>query len=257
MGFRHFTTLLLTATIAGCGGIRNTRSENTISGVQQSPDADRVANTAAERIRFRESFIASHTIYSACKNLPYIATTLEGKYLFSKTGHLGDEPGDWEALEEGGIAEYKGTYIKLTERNNVPIIASSNFNLKLTEGLPQQSSIHFCAIIADSTSTIELAEQWLQGSDSLNAITARNLLRSQASINQPVLLSWTVRPSGQTDARASTTADVNIEPGYRADAGEYMSEKGLHKIWPACRDIFNATPESSCSAPLSIEIGSS
>lgn len=258
MGFRYFTPLLLTATIAGCGVISDRNSQNRIKGAPPSEGGDQVANEAGEIIRFRESFIASHTIYSTCKNLPYIAVTHEGKYFFSKAGHLGDQEEDWEALEEEAIAEHKGTFMRLTERNNVPIIASSNSNVDLSDAPSQRlSSVHFCAIIADSHSTIALAEQWLQGSDSLNAITARNLLRSQASINQPVLLSWTERPPSQTDDRTSNINEVNIEPGYRADAGEYMSEKGLHKIWPACRDIFNATPESSCSAPLSIEIGSS
>ena len=207
-------------------------------------------------LTFRDGFIRSHTIYSTCDGLPYLASSLEGDYFFSKTGGLGNTAADWPPLTNGEIVEHGGLFLKLSVRNGVPLIASSG-SISSLEGVRDSKPVHLCAVISDQSSSENLADIWPYDPSSIEAINARTLIRAQASINQPVLLSWTADVESESNDSDKTDYDINVKRGYRAEGGEYYSEKGLHKIWTACSDIFNISPETSCSSPLIIEIGSS
>jgi hypothetical protein len=222
-----------------------------------APNTGMSATGASERLRFRENLLESHTIYSTCDDLPYIAVNSEGKYFLSKKGDLGDGFDDWELLEENTISSHSGNYLKLNERNGVPIIVYSASEASLSGRNAEEYQLNYCAIINDALSSHQLADIWPQESNALNSINAKNLLRSQASVNQPALLSWKETFNSTPNSTASTTSEINVERGYRSIGGEFMSERGVHQIWPACRDIFNIKPESNCSAPLDVEIGSS
>uniref|UniRef100_UPI0040481FCE hypothetical protein n=1 Tax=Cyanobium sp. TaxID=2164130 RepID=UPI0040481FCE len=210
------------------------------------------------KLEFRKHFIASHEILSGCDGFPVIAKGFDGSYLISNTGYLGDRSEDWLKITRETPFLHNGNYFMVSEKNGIPIISSSNSKANLSTEVPEGQGRKHCAIFIEASSASILADRWFRNSDEINSTTAQELIKTQVIIQQPILLLWQERGEINADGNPQLKVfRVNISRGLRAVDGLFSSAKGTHEIWPSCQDIFNPTPESSCSSQLDIEIGSS
>ena len=204
-----------------------------------------VLGSSENPVQFRTRFIKSHEILEGCKGYPYIAKTTAGGLAYSSSGTLGRSAADWKQISSGETLSMDNKEIKIEVINTIPIMSS----------VKGQTSIN-CALIIDPSQAREFAYRILDEANmnSLFVSTLMSVVNKQIQINQPVKLSWSHTTQTNTDGNITTRVDsMNAEPGKLAVSGSYTIAEGRYIIDPRCQDIFNPTPESSCSSPLEID----
>lgn len=204
-----------------------------------------VLSAAENPVQFRSRFIESHEILESCKGFPFIAKNDAGIFFYSTTGTLGSSAAEWKELTPGKSTSIGGSDINLQVTNTIPILSSSS-NGKTTN----------CAVLIDPNQAQEFAYRISSESNAnrLFMSTLNDVINNQRSIGQPVNLTWAVSTS-LDDAQNSVkkVESINAAPGKRAVNGYFALATGNYSIDPRCRDIFNTTPEASCSSALEID----
>lgn len=204
-----------------------------------------VLSTSENPVQFRSRFIESHEILETCRNFPYIAKNNSGTIFYSSTGSLGSSPAEWKELTPSKSVLINDNNIKLEIVNTIPILSASTGD-----------KTNNCAVLIDPNQAEEFALR-ISSESNVNKLfmsTLTDVINNQRRIAQPVNLSWTVTTS--TDGEQNTkksVASMNAESGKRAINGYFALATGNYSIDPRCKDIFNTTPEASCSSPLEID----
>lgn len=213
-----------------------------------------VLESSSSSVEFRDRFVASHELFSSCRGFPSLAKSADGRYLLSKTDNLGASISDWQEVSISSPATFNGDYFLIEEISGVPLLTISDYPVS-SDGAPNAlSRTRKCAIFQDPSVAISLIDQWFSNAQ-VNRAAAQTLINEQININQPVLADWKVEVDGSKEADPSLRiTGMNISAGLMARDGYFQTKSGRHKIWTACKDIFNPTAESSCSSPLEISI---
>jgi len=232
-----------------CAGLLTAACSSSPEGTDVSSEAVEgaasVLSSAENPVQFRARFVKSHEILEGCKGYPYIAKTTAGGLSYSSTGTLGRSAADWKQISSGEIISSGNKEIKIEVINTIPILSSVN----------GQTSSN-CALIIDPSQAREFAYRILDEANmnSLFVSTLMAVVNKQLEINQPVKLSWSQTTQATSDENTTTKVEsMNAAPGKLAISGTYTTAEGKFTIDPRCEDIFNPTPESSCSSPLEID----
>ena len=204
-----------------------------------------VLSSSENPVQFRARFIESHEILEGCGGFPHIAKTTAGRLFYSTGGSLGRSDADWKQFSSGDTISYGNKDIKPEVINTIPILSRTNGGKAIN-----------CAIIVDPKQASDFAYR-ISSNSNLNTLfmsTLMDVINKQKEIGQPVNLSWTVAPTAtEGEGKSEIVESMNAAPGKRAVSGSYTTASGRYIIDPRCQDIFNPTPESSCSSPLEID----
>jgi len=213
-----------------------------------------VLESSSNAVEFRDRFIASHELFSSCRGFPSLARSADGRYLLSKTGDLGTSTSDWQEVSIGVPTTYKAQNFLIEEVSGVPLLTISDYPVA-SDGTPNiLSRSRKCAVFQDPSIAIGLIDQWFSDAQ-VNRAAAQTLISEQIAISQPVLADWNLEANASKDADPTfRITGMNVSAGLMARDGYFQTKSGQHQIWTACKDIFNPTAESSCSAPLEIRI---
>ena len=244
--------LVVASLFAGC----TTKPVSSPEQSTTSSESSGLLESSTDPVEFRNRFISSHTLLLSCSGFPYLAVTGDGDYLASKTQYLGRTINDWTPIfknKEFLIGDY---YYLLQEKSNIPVIIRSNLPIAPDGVLQPTSTSKACALLRDPSIASTLIDEWYPRYESdVNKEASINLIQEQRSIDQPVLASWDFSPEEKDDGEVVfTSVNRNLDKGISAYNGYYTTASGTHKIWTACRDIFNPTAEKSCSGDVIIKI---
>ena len=244
--------LAIASLVAGCSATPVSRSDQ--STITSEPSG--LLESSSNPVEFRNRFINSHTLLSSCIGFPYLAVTGDGDYLASKTQYLGRTIDDWIPIVKNQQVLIGNYYYLFQEKSNIPVIVRSNMPISPGGVLQPASKSKACALFRDPSIASTLLDEWYPRYESdVNKEASISLIQEQRSIDQPVLASWDFSREEKEDGEVVfTSVNRNLDKGISAFNGYYTTASGTHKIWTACRDIFNPTAETSCSGDIIIKI---
>ena len=245
---KKFFAISLALCCAGCNLISKNKEKVTDlsgSGLDSSTSV----------VEFRQRFIGGHEIYKTCEGFPALAISPEGNYLIANTKFLGDSSDDWSSISLNQSTYHDGQYILIALRNNVPILARSTAAFGST-GLPAlDATTNYCAIFTEPSVAFSLLSQWSGSNYDQTAWAAgQDLINDQGSIGQPVLASWTYVRNPDEGEQTLLSKNMNLSAGMRSINGFFSTKSGNHELMAECRDLFNTQPDTTCSAPLDIQL---
>ena len=243
---------IIAALIAGCSTTPISKPDQSTSVSEPSG----LLESSSDPVEFRNRFINSHTILSSCSGFPYLAVTGDGDYLASKTQYLGRTIDDWIPIAKNKQVLIGDYYYLYQEKSNIPVIIRSNQPIAPGAVLAPTSKSKACALFRDPSIASALLDEWYPSyQNDVNKEASISLIQEQRSIDQPVLASWDFSAEEKEDGEVVfTSVNRNLDKGISAFNGYYTTASGTHKIWTACRDIFNPTAETSCSGDVIIKI---
>jgi hypothetical protein len=241
-------SLAILLSCAGCsllGNKNDSPSEINSSGL----------DAATSAVEFRQRFIGGHEIFKTCDGFPALAVSPEGKYYLANTVYLGNSLGDWSSVDIGRSTLHNDSYIQISLRNNIPIIAKSSSPFD-ANGVPSlAATTKYCAIFIEPSVAYSLFSQWSGSNYDQTAWAAgQDLINDQAAINQPILASWSYVRNPDPDIDTLLSKDMNLSAGMRSVNGYFSTKSGTHELMAECRDLFNTQPDTTCSAPLDIHL---
>ena len=243
--------LLSLAILLSCAGCSFLGNKNDSSSEINSSGLD----AATSAVEFRQRFIGGHEIFKTCDGFPALAVSPEGKYYLANTVYLGNSLGDWSSVDIGKPTLHNDSYIQISLRNNIPIIAKSSSPFD-ANGVPSLTAVtKYCAIFIEPSVAYSLFSQWSGSNYDQTAWAAgQDLINDQAAINQPILASWSYVRNPEPDIDTLLSKDMNLSAGMRSVNGYFSTKSGTHELMAECRDLFNTQPDTTCSAPLDIQL---
>jgi len=212
-------------------------------------------DAATSAVEFRQRFIGGHEIFKTCDGFPALAVSPEGKYYLANTPFLGNSLEDWSLVDIGSPTLHNNYYIRIELKNNIPVIAKSSFPFD-ANGVPSlTAATKYCAIFNEPSVAYSLFSQWSGSNYDQTAWAAgQDLINDQAAISQPILASWSYVKNPDPDVETLLSKDMNLSAGMRSVNGYFSTKTGSHELMAECRDLFNTQPDTTCSAPLDIQL---